>query len=336
VNQAKEAAKKYKIPYVFFFLPEPPQNIKLPKNQDYRTFSNQPLKRPSIELKTLLFDIIQRREVMIELHRQIELEPQKFTHYFDIKKNDGKQIAQAVREMLRLPETMKKADAFNFFRGSLENLGILVFQAVDIPTSEMRGLSVFEEIFPIIVVNRKDAQSARIFTLMHELVHLVTKTAGICDTLGFSELSSFEIELKCNHIAAQILVPEDRLKDHAAYIQLKQNWDDHLVRQIADAFSVSREVILGRFLTLKNISFDFYKQKMRQYTDEYFQPRQNQSSESRGPSPSIDKGSELGKVYISTVLTALNQDTITARDAINYFEGLRLKHFEKLESWCFA
>jgi transcriptional regulator with XRE-family HTH domain len=58
VNQAKKIAKKYKIPYVFFFLPQPPQNIKLPKNQDYRTFSNQPVKKQSIKIKNLLFDVM--------------------------------------------------------------------------------------------------------------------------------------------------------------------------------------------------------------------------------------------------------------------------------------
>jgi hypothetical protein len=52
--------------------------------------------------------------------------------------------------------------------------------------------------------------------------------------------------------------------------------------------------------------------------------------------PSIDAESQLGKTYIKTVLTAYNQDIITARDAIQYFDGLRLKHFEKLERWCFA
>jgi Zn-dependent peptidase ImmA (M78 family)/transcriptional regulator with XRE-family HTH domain len=334
VRQAKEIAKKYKIPYVFFFLPEPPQNIKLPKNQDYRTLSNQPLRQQSIELKTLLFDIMQRREVMLELYNQMGIEFKDFTYYFDITKTDDSQIVDTIKTLLQLPETIKKTNAFNIFRGALENIGILVFQAADVPTHEMRGLSVLEKVFPIIVVNRKDAPSARIFTLMHELVHLITRTAGICDTTGFSELTSFEIELKCNHIAAQVLVPENMLKTNAAYMQLMQNWNDNLVRQIADSFFVSREVIIGRLLAIKSISFDFYRKKNRQYMDEYF--KSNSNKESGILPPSTDKESQLGKTYIGTVLTAFSQDIITARDAISYFEGLRLKHFEKLERWCFA
>ncbi|MFP3090576.1 ImmA/IrrE family metallo-endopeptidase [Treponema sp. TIM-1] len=336
INQAKAIAKKLKIPYVYFFLPDPPQNIKLPKNQDYRTLSNQPLKKYSVELKTLLFDIMQRREVMLDLYRQMEREPQIFNHFFDIKSTDNKSIAKAIRELLQLPERFKQKDRdlFNFFRNILENMGVLVFQAAGVSPVEMRGLSVLEEIFPIIVVNRKDPISARIFTLAHEFTHLVTRTAGICDNAGMSELSSFDIELKCNHIAAQILVPEELLKTNNDYKQLVAEWDDVLVRQIANAFSVSREVIIGRLLTFKNISLDFYRRKMRQYAEEYNQTKQNKKDGLL--LPDIDKETQLGKAYISTVLTAYNQEIITARDAIQYFDGLRLEHFEKLERWCSA
>jgi hypothetical protein len=45
--------------------------------------------------------------------------------------------------------------------------------------------------------------------------------------------------------------------------------------------------------------------------------------------PDMDKVTQFGKVYAGTVLTAYNQEIITARDAIQYFDGLRLKHFEK-------
>jgi Zn-dependent peptidase ImmA (M78 family) len=217
----------------------------------------------------------------------------------------------------------------------MENIGILVFQAIDIAPSEMRGISVFEEIYPIIVVNRKDAYSARIFTLIHELIHLITRTAGICDSNGMSEISSFEIELKCNHIAAQTLVPEDLIKNNPTYYQLLKNWNDDLVRDIGNYFAVSREVILGRLFTFNNIDLHFYKQKIEQYNNEYYKAKQ---IEKKGgyPTPSIDTVCQFGKTYINTVLTAYNRDIISARDAIQYFDGLRLKHFEKLEQWCFT
>jgi Zn-dependent peptidase ImmA (M78 family) len=273
---------------------------------------------------------------MLDLYRQMERELPLFNCFFDIENTDDKSIAKAVRELLRLPERPKhkERDLFNFLRDALENRGVLVFQSTDIAPVEMRGLSVFEEIFPVIVVNRKDPVNARTFTLMHELAHLVTKTAGICDAAGMSELSSFDIELRCNHIAAQVLVPEELLKAKSSYRQLVSEWDDSLVRQIANTFSVSREVIIGRLLTFKDSSVEFYNRKMKQYTEEY--TRLNRTQKSGPISPSGEKESQLGKAYISAVLTAYNQEIITARDAIQYFDGLRLKHFENLERWCFA
>jgi len=337
ILQAKKVAKKYKIPYVFFFLPEPPRNIKLPKNQDYRTFSNQPIKLYSIELKTLLFDIMQRREAMLQLNKELITESPKLNYFFDIRRTDEKIIAKAIREVIQFPQHTKNEtrEVFNFFRNAIENIGILVFQAADIPPSEMRGISVFEEVYPIIVVNRKDAYSARIFTLIHELAHIITRTAGICDANGMSELSSFEIEIKCNHIAAQALVPENLLKESRIYTQLLKNWNDDLVRDLGNVFAVSREVVLGRMLTFRDIDLKFYKRKMTQYAEEYFHAKQGEKTGGYPP-PSADKESQFGKTYINTVLTAYNQDIITARDAIQYFDGLRLKHFEKLERWCFA
>jgi Zn-dependent peptidase ImmA (M78 family) len=338
ILQAKTVAKKYKIPYVFFFLPEPPKNIKLPKNQDYRTFYNQPIKTFSIELKTLLFDIMQRREAMIQLSYDLDFDLPSFNYFYSIETTNEKIIAEAVRTLLNIPQdfkTITEYDALNFFRNAIENLGILFFQATDIELSEMRGISVFEEVYPIIVINRNDAPRARIFTLIHELVHLLTKTAGICDNTGMSESSSFDIEIMCNHIAANALVPENLLKENNIYNKLIINWNDELLRDIGNEFAVSREVILGRLLTFKNIDFAFYKQKMEQYTKEYYQNKQKINKDGF-LSPCIDKESQLGKTYIKTVLTAYNKDIITARDAIQYFDGLRLKHFEKLERWCFA
>jgi len=340
VRQAKDIAKKYKIPYVYFFLPEPPKNIKLPKNQDYRTFSNQPIKTFSIELKTLLFDIIQRREAMLQLNNELSVTSPVFSYFFDVNITDENIISEAIRNILNFSNinNIKKyniREAFNYFKDSLEKIGVLVFQAIDIEPFEMRGISVFDEVLPIIVVNRKDSYNARIFTLMHEFVHLITKTAGICDSNGFSELTSLDIEIKCNHIAAQALVPDNLIKNNHVYLHLLNDWNDDAVRELGNTFTVSREVILGRLLSFENINRRFYKQKLDQYTQEYFKSKTKEETGGY-PTPSIDAESQFGKTYISTVLTAYNQEVISARDAIQYFDGLRLKHFDKLERWCFA
>jgi Zn-dependent peptidase ImmA (M78 family) len=112
-------------------------------------------------------------------------------------------------------------------------------------------------------------------------------------------------------------------------------WDDALVRSLADSFSVSREVIIGRLLHLKKISFDFYISKLRQYTEEYYATPHNENGPVTIPQ-STNTASLLGKPYVITILTAYNQDLISPRDATQYLKGLRLKHFDDLERRCFA
>jgi Zn-dependent peptidase ImmA (M78 family)/DNA-binding XRE family transcriptional regulator len=344
VNQAKDIAKKYKIPYVNFFLPEPPQNINMPKKQDYRTFHNEPPASQSVALKAFLYDIIQRREVMIELYKEMDIKLPEFTQYLDAGSVSNSDIAEAIRNLLSLPATslykndqrqLDERETFNYLRNKFEEAGILVFQTVNIDPAEMRGLSVNEKTFPIVVVNRKDSYNARNFTLIHELAHLITRTAGICNKIGISESDSVQIELKCNQIAALALVPENLLINNAKCSQLLNNWDDRLVRNIGNAFGVSREVIIGRLYSLKKISFNFYKSKLDEYTAEY--KKNNPSKNKKGfTDPPTNIGSQMGKMYARTVLNAYNQDLITPRDAIQFFNNLRLSHFDSLERWCFS
>jgi len=343
VNQAKDIAKRYKIPYVYFFLSEPPQNIKLPKNQDYRTFYNASLTLQSVALKAFLFDIMQRREVMLELYKEMDSKLPEFTQYIDANSGNS-DIAAAIRNLLSLPSgslyqnsqrLLNDREAFNYLRDKFEEAGILVFQAVKIDPSEMRGISVNEKIFPIVTVNRKDSYTARNFTLIHELAHLITRTAGICNEIGMSESSAVQIELKCNQIAALALVPDNLLIKNNKCQQLLNNWDDGLVRDIGNTFFVSREVIIGRLYALKKISFNFYKNKLDEYTAEY-KNNHLSKNETGFLDPTKDIGSQMGKMYARTVLNAYNQDLITPRDAIQFFNNLRLSHFDTLERWCFS
>ena len=212
INQAKKFAKKVKIPYAWLFLAAPPEKYKLPKNTDYRTFSNQAISDYSLELQHLLADVSMRRDAMIELYTEMDIPLPRFEQYTDIKTSDNATIAQTIRSLLGITLERKKqfrnrSEAFNYYMEALSAIGILVFQAAKVDKAVMRGMSIYDPVFLIIVVNRKDEYSARIFTLMHEFVHILTRTPGICDTFGVEKQSRFDIEIKCNKIAAEALVP---------------------------------------------------------------------------------------------------------------------------------
>ena len=343
INQAKKFANKVKIPYAWLYLESPPEKFKLPKNTDYRTFANQAMTDYSVGISFLLADISMRRSSMIELYTAMGLELPYFEEYMDAETTSENTIAETIRKLLRITyEKQQKFknsnEAFNYYLEALSAIGILVFQTGKLDKSIMRGMSIYDPVFPIIVVNRKDEYNARIFTLLHEFVHILTRTPGICDTFGVECQNQFEIEIKCNRVAAEALVPQDTLLVENGWNQIvRSGWDDNCIQRIAKNFAVSREVIIGRLLTIGKITLDFYNLKLSQYTDEYEQYQRNQKNKKDGfLPPSTDVCSQVGKLYARTVMNAYAQEIITPRDASQFLSGLRIQHFGKVERWCFS
>ena len=56
-----------------------------------------------------------------------------------------------------------------------------MFQSITVELASMRGFSITEFPLPVIVVNRKDMLKARVFTMLHEFVHLLLHIGGTCD-----------------------------------------------------------------------------------------------------------------------------------------------------------
>ncbi|MDR2733510.1 MAG: ImmA/IrrE family metallo-endopeptidase [Spirochaetota bacterium] len=343
VIQAKKFAKTVKIPYVWLFLDTPPEKHKLPKSADYRTLGNRVIPKHSVKLQCLIADIAARREIMTELYTEMDIPIPRFEQYADANTSDDSSIVQMVRNLMDIPLAQDKKfktsnDAFNYYREALSEKSILVFQAEKFEQTEIRGMTIYDPVFPIIVVNRKDEVNARIFTLAHELVHILTKTPGICNSFDIGLNNHFNIENICNRIAAEALVPQDELFTAFNWPQGKQFvLDDNIIRKIAGIFSVSREVIIGRLLVLKKISPDVYRKKLSQYTAEYTRNKKMQNPAKKGfVAPEKNIFSQVGKLYARTVISAYNQNTITPREASYCLSGLRIQHFEKLERLCIS
>ena len=62
---------------------------------------------------------------------------------------------------------------------------------------------------PVVVVNQREVDQAKIFTLFHEYAHLILRRQGIC--LEREDVDKRAIESWCNEFAAMFLVPSDAL-----------------------------------------------------------------------------------------------------------------------------
>ena len=339
LKQAKDLAKQYRVPFVYFYLPDTPKKKKRLEKTDYRTFGNIGNEIiTSRELNWFLRDIEDRRDAMLSLYAEEKREPFEFPIKLDSNASTD-EIAGAIRKLLELTDDIqrkfrKPEVALSHCIQCLEKWDILVFQAAKISPSEMRGLSIAYETMPIIALNRKDEASARLFTLCHELVHLVTRTSGICNETTELNNSQNTTENVCNQIAGKVLVPIDKLSFHPAIRQLRMyGFDDSYVYQISRDFAVSKEVILHGLWEMNIITKERYFEILNRYSDEY---KTYKAKQKKGfLPPYTDTGTQVGKLYARTVLNAYYTDKISARDASGYLLNLKAKNFGKLERWCF-
>lgn len=339
VTQAKNLAKQYRVPFVYFYLPDTPKKLKRLEKTDYRTFGNNGNSIiTSRELRWFLRDIEDRRDAVLSLYEEEKRKPLSFP----IKLSAGadmEEIAAAIRNLLELTEDIqckfrKPEVALSHCIRVLEKWDVLIFQATKIAPSEMRGLSIAYERMPIIALNRKDEPSARLFTLCHELVHIVTHTSGICNDVNENSVSQNVMEMKCNQIAGKILVPLNELSSHPTIGKIrKYGFDDSYVYQVSRDFAVSKEVILHALWEMKIITRENYFDILARYIDEY----KSYKAKKKGGflPPATDTGTQVGKLYARTILNAYYTDKISARDASGYLLNLKTKNFEKLERWCF-
>ncbi len=109
--------------------------------------------------------------------------------------------------------------------------------------------------FPVIVVSTKDSYNGKIFSLFHELLHLVFKTGGIFRSFNLSSFSpdSRKIEILCNRITGIFLVPQKYLLKEPIIIKKKskKDWTEPDLEDLSHKYKVSKEVILRRLLDLK-------------------------------------------------------------------------------------
>lgn len=326
VNQLRSLSNAYKRPLAFFFLPQLP-----PKTQTLRDFRRLPDEIIGDESPALRHEVRRaryRRQVSLDLYDELGEEPPRFTATTSLSTNPEK-VATEIRKILKITQEEQyafrsKREAFNRWRTTIENSGVMVFQASSVEQSEMRGFSLTEKILPVIVVNIKDVPQARLFTLIHELTHIMLRTGGLCTLEEFQD-----IEVFCNRVAADTLVPQEWLLNEKVIRErgAQSEWDEPIIKSLARRFSVSREVIIRRLLTANYASVDFYKKKRDEYRREF---ERFHAAKEGFATPDVLAVSYAGRMFVQLVLDSYHQEKITTSDVSDYLE-VKVKHLENIE-----
>jgi len=334
LKQLRKAAWVYRQSLAFFYLPAVPEDL-TPSLSDFRRLPKTKARTVSFELVLELREASIRREIALDLIQAYGgtwVEPE-FSFSPDTSENP-EVVGRRLREYLQVGfEAQKrwtsKREAFNEWRRAAESHGILAFQAASVGTDEMRGFSIAKSPLPVVVVNRKDAYAGRIFSLLHEIIHLGLRMSALCNLREGGTSSGVDpVEVYCNHVAGAAVVPASELQQEAEALSRRgfQLWEDTAIEHLAERFSTSCEVIVRRLLILDLVTKDFYEKKRAEYLEKRPPTKKGEGF----PPPAVDALSKAGHAYARLVIQSMYDNIITPNDASDYL-GIRLRHFRSVE-----
>ncbi|MBW7942820.1 MAG: ImmA/IrrE family metallo-endopeptidase [Candidatus Kuenenia stuttgartiensis] len=314
IQLEKLAYSVYKRPVAVFFFPDIPKEAS-PKT-DFRTL-------PDTEIENLPAQIIKiYRKAKAFQYNLAELyegqKPIDNSIIDTIRINENSNIAAVateIRELLNVSIdeqfAWQSADAaFKAWRQKLEKLGIFIFKDA-FKDNSYSGFCLYNKLYPVIYVNNSMPDTRQIFTLFHELGHLLFHAGGI--DFYTSEVTNrflgnyLKIEKICNELAAKILVPDSFIDLH------KGAFSERIIEGYAGQFSVSREVILRKYFDARVISKNDYEAFVKKW-----QKEQANKKQKSGGNYHLTQKAYLGENYINLAYRKYYQHKISDSQLSEY------------------
>lgn len=301
----KRLASFYKRQVPVFFLQTAPAPIKKP--QDFRNLS---AKERNLHKDTML--AVRRTRRYLELYRQSATTSEVTAQYkWLTDARHAKDTAIYLREVLDAPIITQHEFAhenFKFWRKRIEEkLNIFVFQ-FPITSQEFDGFSYIEDGKPYaITLNSQISDNRKVFTLFHELGHILEGESGLCFT-RIMQAPVIGKEAKCNHFAAEFLMPANEIIPPISFDELKRN---------AKSLGVSAHAYLIRCNTLGVIGQDDYEKYLGLIRK---QTKKAKPKQTGGPTQLLVTKSQRGDKFFDFVLSAYQNKTVSAsivRDVLN-------------------
>ena len=302
-GKLKTIAGQYKRQLAVFFLPKVPDKISKPI--DFRNLLPRQ-KKLSRNVLMVMRDVTYFRQTALELQGE-KYWASRYSWLSEIEnfKQNNEALADWLREKLNIgieEQLSWKYDsqAYKSWRQAVEDkLGILIFQ-FSMPLNEIQGFCYTDELPYAIVVNSKLSYSSRLFTVFHELGHIVRHHSGMCLIDEVNEKQTEEFN--CNSFAGNFLIPEN-------YLVATENLSE--IQAYAAQFRVSREVYLRQLKEKNKIDQTKFFVLLNEIKSNY-----KQSAKSSGIAlPEVKSRASRGETFFNLVLDSLNQNKISYTQA---------------------
>jgi Zn-dependent peptidase ImmA (M78 family)/transcriptional regulator with XRE-family HTH domain len=320
--QLLKAAALYKRPLITFYMPEPPQRGD--RGEDFRTAPGEVSKRANGLLDALLRDV-KARQQMVRNVLEEEDEAARLIHVGSASMEQGPAtVAGSIRTALGIATEQQKAakgpdGLFSLLRAAAERIGVFVLLLSDtgshhsaISEEVFRGFAIADEIAPFIVINDRDARTARSFTLIHELTHIWLGQTGVSGPVRDTPANA--IERFCNDVAGEFLLPSSALDDLSQLRGMDVPSALRATERVSQAWNVSQALVTYRLARKQWVSAAVAGEIFRLLAERWRNERERSrdaQSDTGGPSYYVVKRSRLGEALMHVVRRGLQGEVLT-------------------------
>lgn len=331
LSQLKKFSRIYKRHISVLLLPTPPKTLQPPK---FRTLPDI----GAIELDTqTLWAIRQAQEVQNLSIYLKENQPNEFIEELQKYRNNVKKLADRVINLLGITEEIRfkgknSYEQLNIWKNLLGSVGVLVLEH-SFPIKDMRAFAIFNEIAPAIILNSRDSDNARVFSLYHELGHLALGQSEVDKDFNLGLRSDTQVETFCNAFSATILVPDEILNAKIAGVT---TFNDDFVKALSLDLRVSTAVIWRKLYDNKLIQrsqFNTSRSKLSNF-ENFVKNKKKKTGGNRNTHLYV-KIKRKSYLFINEVFEAYNRRRITHFEVLDYI-GIKADALPRLQQIMFA
>jgi len=244
---------------------------------------------------------------------------------FSVEHDDVERVGDyARRKFIRLlPVPLKDiktdAQAFRAWRTALQSAGILVL-VLPLGEDSARGFSLWDRVVPLIAINSAWNSAARIYTLFHELGHLLTRTSSVCVDKSVKLSRPTDVaERWCEEFASAALLPWRSVE---SFLRKRFEWspDDkvdslRVPSAIARKFKVSVSAATIR-LILRGVSDWSLYSAIRPYVTDRKRAGGGGDARDRGEI----RRDQYGEKTVDLFIRGLRRDLVGRGDVFDYLD----------------
>ncbi|MDO6994745.1 XRE family transcriptional regulator [Brachyspira innocens] len=315
LNLTKKLAKLYGISFDVLYMTSIPKNIQ-PKINDFRQLDTK-LSRNAIFLMRKLIEHQEWVKSYLISNNAKELD---FVGIISINTNI-KDTIYKIKNALNIEINFNKDSKYNFdnIKELLENNNIFVSVGnsynfnyrSSVEVKEIRRFAIADKIAPFIFVNSSDTDNAKLFTLIHELVHIFIGETGISNATFTDINKQNKIERYCNKVASEILIPKNIFNEY--WTNFISGNIEEKISFISSKLPVSKLSILVKAKSFGYIEEDIFNQLFNKFSNVKFQNKILNGQ----PDPYYIKRNLNTKKFSNYVLDAYCDNNITLKDTCN-------------------